>query len=142
MSVTQISVIARNEPGSMAKIAKALGDAGVIGIAMSTAELYEGGAARIIVDNPNKALDALEKKGFLLATTEVTVVEIDDAPGALARLLGELAVRQIDIAYMYVFPSRRAQDKAVMVFKTKVDGVSELLRELKVKELSLDDLRA
>lgn len=140
MSITQISVIARNEPGSMAKITKTLANAGVNGIAMNTAELYEGGAVRLIVDKPEQAIEALEKAHMLVVTTQVTAVYIAPKPGSLADLLSELAVKQVDIAYMYTFPSNKDPNKAILIFKSKQNDVEHVLAKLDVQSLGLPDL--
>ena len=73
-----------NTPGNLVHLGRLLGDAGVNMRAATIADTADFGILRIVVDNPHKALDALDKKGFTAKVTDVFAIELEDRPGGLA----------------------------------------------------------
>jgi predicted amino acid-binding ACT domain protein len=58
--VTQIAVTLQNKPGALAQLCSTLGDAGVNISAVDGAVIAGRGKVRLLVDNPDKAKDALK----------------------------------------------------------------------------------
>jgi len=116
MKVEQISVFLENKSGRLADVARSLGDAGVNIRALSIADSSDFGILRIIVNDNDKALEVLKKKGFTISKTEVVAVEVSDKPGGLAQVLDLLARESINVEYMYAFVER-SSDNAVIVFR-------------------------
>ena len=97
-----------NEPGALARVAKAISDAGVniaaatcLGAA-STAELH------ILVPHASAAKHALAISHLAVTRErEVAVVQVDDRPGVLADLAGKVAAAGVNLDLVYVATGNR-----------------------------------
>ena len=118
MSINQISVFVENEPGRLADITEILGEAKVDLRAMSIADTSEFGILRIIVNDPNLALEVLKKEGCVVSVTPVLAVEIEDTPGSLAKIVRVLADEGISVEYMYAYITRKVKN-AYVIFKVE-----------------------
>ncbi len=101
--IEQLSVFLENKPGRMAEMARVLGEAGNNMRAFVVADTAEFGVARIIVDRPRAACDALKAAGFGVTVTEVIAVEVPDRPGGLAEVLDALGAAGVNVEYAYCF---------------------------------------
>lgn len=112
-----------NEPGALARVAKAISDAGVnisAATCLGPAALAE---LHILVPHAGAAKHALA--GSQLAVTrerEVAVVEVDDRPGILADLAGRVAKAGIDLDLVYVATKNR-----VVFGAADLDGLKSAL---------------
>lgn len=118
--VSQITVFLENSEGRLAKLTRAIADAGVSMKALTIAETTDYGLVRIIVDDPDTCLAALEKADFRANKTQVSAIEVPNRPGGLADLLAILDEMDLNIEYGYCFSSK--DDKAVDVLKIKGDA--------------------
>ena len=91
MAIRQLSVFAENKPGSLIAITEALSRCSVDIRAMSLADTKDFGILRLIVNDTEKAKDALTANGILVKVNEVVGIEIPDKPGELSRALAVLA---------------------------------------------------
>ncbi len=105
MAIKQLSVFVENRCGVIVELIGILAADGVDIRAMSTADTQDYGIIRMIVNDLDKALPALEKAGFPTSVTDVIVVAVSDEPGALTGVLGALSANRINIEYMYAFTS-------------------------------------
>ena len=136
MKVEQISVFLENKSGRLADVARSLGDAGVNIRALSIADSSDFGILRIIVNDNDKALEVLKKKGFTISKTEVVAVEVSDKPGGLAQVLDLLARESINVEYMYAFVER-SSDNAVIVFR--FDEMDSAIKVLSLNGIAILD---
>ena len=127
MKVEQISIFIENKSGRLAEVTGILGQEGVNIRALSLADTSDFGILRLIVDNPQKALDILRSNSFTVSKTEVVGVEVPDQPGGLAGILSVLDNNSINVEYMYAFVERSAGN-AVIIFR--FDNVDEAIRIL------------
>ena len=116
MNIHQISVFLENRTGQLAEITRLLAENHIDIRALSIAETADYGLARMIVDDAHKGSSVLLEHGDILSMTPVWAVEVPDAPGGLAQLLGLLAENHVDVEYMYSLFTHRA-DKAYMVMR-------------------------
>jgi hypothetical protein len=116
MQIQQISVFLENNVGRLGEVTKVLADAEINMRAISIADTADFGILRLIVDNTEKAVDALNDAGFTTRETGVVAVEIDDIPGSLARVMELFQTSQVNIEYLYASPKGET-GKAVVVFK-------------------------
>ena len=128
MLVKQISVFLENKSGRLADVADTLAKADVDIRALSIADTTDFGILRLIVNDPDKALRALNTEGFAVSTTDVIAVGIPDVPGGLARVLDFFREKAIDIEYLYAFITKY-HDKATVILK--IDTTDEALHILK-----------
>ena len=116
MSVHQISIFLENRAGQLAQVTRVLADNAIDMRAISIAETKDYGVLRLIVDDTDKATQALLAQGCILSKTPVTVVCVPDACGGLAPVLATLAEGQLDVEYMYSLFTHK-EGKAYMVFR-------------------------
>ena len=116
MSVHQISVFLENRAGQLAEVTQLLADNHIDMRAISIAETKDYGVLRLIVDDTDKAVDALLAQGNILSKTPVTVVCVPDEVGGLAPVLATLAEGKLDVEYMYSLFTHK-EGKAYMVFR-------------------------
>ena len=105
MKIRQLTVFAENKTGYLAEITGLFAQSGVDMKALSIADTKDFGILRIIVDDPDKALDVLKEHGFLGTITEVIGVEIENTAGSLSKALAALAKDGVNVEYLYAFLS-------------------------------------
>ena len=99
----ELRVTMADQPGSLAKLAEALGKAGVNIEAISAATAGGSGDIRILVADTAAARKALEGAGVTVAgEREMTFVDLEDKPGSLAGTAKKLADQRINIDAVYV----------------------------------------
>ncbi|MBN2247316.1 MAG: ACT domain-containing protein [Coriobacteriia bacterium] len=125
--VKQLTVFLENSPGRLARLTRALGDAGVNMRALMVADTAEFGVVRIICDRTDVAKDSLEAAGFSVSVTDVIAVAVPDHPGGLADILEVLGAEDINVEYAYCFVEPGGTS-AVDVFR--VERVSDAMRAL------------
>ena len=99
--IEQLSVFLENKTGRLAELTRVLGDSGFNMRALVVADTAAFGVARIIVDRPNAAGNALEEHGFGVSITEMLAVEVPDRPGGLADVLDLLGDADLNVEYAY-----------------------------------------
>ncbi|WP_031517933.1 ACT domain-containing protein [Desulfofalx alkaliphila] len=134
MKVQQISVFLENKSGRLARVTEVLGENGINIRALSIADTTDFGILRLIVDDPEKAVPALKKGGFVVSTTDVLAVEVDDKPGSLSEAMRLLEQAAINIEYLYAFVQKNPQ-KALVVFR--VEQVDQAIRVLQDNGVTL-----
>ena len=114
----QVSVYAENKKGTMQKITGILLDENINILGSVTNDSAEYGIIRMVVSDPKKAVEALEKAGYLCRMTDVLGVEVEDEVGNLHRLLQALDESNIDVDYIYL-SFNRDSGKPIMVIHTE-----------------------
>jgi hypothetical protein len=99
--VTQIVVTLQNKPGTAAQLCSTLRDVGVNISALDAAAIAGRGKVRLLVDNPDKAKDALKAAKIRFSEEEAIAIELDNRPGALGDIAQKLAQAKINIKYAY-----------------------------------------
>jgi hypothetical protein len=125
MIIKQISVFVENQPGKLAEVTKAIGDAGVDIRALSIADTSDFGILRLIVDKPDVVETALRAREVAVTLTDVIAVGLDDKPGALFRVIEILGEQGVNVEYMYAFLARQ-EAKAFVILR--VEAVDEAIR--------------
>ena len=128
MKTQQISIFLENAAGRLAEVTRVLKTGGVNLRAIMIADTADFGILRVIVDNPEKAIDILKKANFTTKTTDVLSVTISDKVGSLADILALFETNGINIEYLYAALDK-VGETAVVIFK-----VEDLARGLKVVE--------
>lgn len=135
MKVSQISVFLENKSGRLAEVTQALAENDINIRALCIAETIDYGVLRLIANDPARARRVLAERGFTVTETHVLVVEIEDRPGALARVIKALAEAGINIEYIYAFLTR--SEKAFVVFRLeKMEEAAKTLQAAGVRILT------
>ncbi len=140
MAVRQISIFLENKIGRLAEITQILGNKEINIRALAIADTTEFGILRMIVDRPQKACEALEEGGFTVSQTEVMVVEIEDKPGGLAKVMAILAKEGINVEYLYAFVAPKGRSALVVLKIEKLKDTIDLLQAQKVRILSAEEI--
>ena len=101
VKVRQLSVFIENKAGRVSEVTATLGAAGVNIRGFSVADTADYGILRLIVDNPEKAKNAIKTGGFTVRETDVICIYLEDVPGSLARVLKVVADAGVNIEYLY-----------------------------------------
>jgi hypothetical protein len=97
----EFSVRMDDEPGTLAKICRALADGKVNILAFQSIPLEEESLVRFVFDNPTKAKSVLDTQKFKYKEAEVVQVKLPHQPGELARAASQLGEAEININYAY-----------------------------------------
>jgi hypothetical protein len=116
MAIKQISVFLENNAGRLGDVTRTLALAEISIRAISIADTADFGILRLVVDNCDKALQALNEGGFTTRVSDVAAVEIDDIPGSLARIMELFQRSNVNIEYLYASLKGMVK-KAVVIFK-------------------------
>ena len=110
MTIKQISVFLENKSGRLNEVARVLASNGINMRAFCIAETTDFGLMRLIVEEVDKAVQALRDAGFAVILTDVIAIHCKNQPGALSKILESLAQEQIFIEYMYAFAQSERAD--------------------------------
>lgn len=130
----QINVFAQNQPGRLERLTEVLLEEGINIRAITISGADDYGVIKLLVDDPRKAYEALQREGFSSFMKEVIAVVMDDRPGGLhrvCRVLGESGVN-IEDAYGFIF-----QDRKTAILVVEVDKIPEAEEILSAKGLEL-----
>jgi hypothetical protein len=140
MKVEQISVFLENKSGRIAEVTGILAKAGVNIRALSIADTSDFGVLRLIVDDNQKAEEALKKQNITVGKTFVVAVEVEDKPGGLYRIMDILHKARLNVEYMYAFAKPNTND-AVMIFRfEEIEKAVMILKENNVNVIDGDQV--
>ena len=134
MRVQQISIFLENRAGRLKDVCALLGQNSINIRALTVAETETFGVLRIVVDDTDKAMEALKTGSYTANITQVVVVEIDDQPGGLAKVLDVLDENSINIEYLYAFVEKKV-DKAMVVFR--FEAPEKAIETLKANDINI-----
>ena len=106
--VHEITAFLENKPGRLAKICSALAHEKVDLRALSVMDANGRSVLRFVTDHLEETRKVLTSLGTEFTTNEVLAVEMENRPGALARVLERLAEEHINIEYAYLGVLERA----------------------------------
>ncbi len=125
--VKQLSIPVENRPGTLAHVAKVLGDAKVNILAFHTTTSGAQGSVQVVVDNVNKARNALDRERLSFTEEDVLHVVLPNVPGALGRFAGKLADKDINITSGYQTAVKGSKKASVVL------AVSDLEKAARVR---------
>jgi len=100
--VQEVTAYLENKPGRLAKICSALGHEKINVRALSVMDTADRSVLRLVTDEIEPTKKVLTSLGTEFEVGEVLSVQMDNRPGALARVLERLAEEHINIEYAYV----------------------------------------
>lgn len=117
MLVKQISVFVENARGTLSRVTEVLAENNINIRALSIADTTDFGILRLIVQEPEKAVEVLREKEITVKATDVIVVEIDDRPSGLHKALSALRDADVAVEYMYAFVTEK-ENEAYVILKS------------------------
>ena len=124
MAIKQLTVFVENRKGTMVSVTETLSDNNVNIRALSIAETQDFGILRLIVNEEEKAMKALEEKDYLVKAIDVVGVKIGDEPGKLSKALEVLEKEEINVEYLYAFMAR-TEKHAYVVIRVEDNAAAE-----------------
>ncbi|HIR41906.1 MAG TPA: ACT domain-containing protein [Candidatus Aphodovivens avicola] len=137
MSVPQISVFMESRPGHLHRVLDAFEDAHVNVRGFSASDTGDYGVVRFIVDEPDKAIDVLRGMGSATVKSEVLCLRLPDQPGELARVMGILSDRGLNVSYTYSLIST-----FIAVSVKDIAHAEEILKDEPVELAGLEEIAA
>jgi len=116
MKIHQLSLFLENKPGRLIEPCRLLAGAGIDMRTLTMADTAQFGILRMIVSDWERAQTLLNQAGFVANIVEVVAVEVPDRPGGLAEILELFQGTDVNIEYMYAFPTGSI-DRAVLIFR-------------------------
>ena len=128
MKITQLSVFLENTAGRLREVTGILSNARINIRALAMAETADFGILRIIVNDAQKALQALRAEHFTVRETPIIAVEVPDQPGGLHSLLEALAQENMNVEYAYGFVEKRTDNALVVIRVEQPDAAIAVLQ--------------
>ncbi len=100
--VTQLAVFIENKPGTLAAVCDELAKAGINIWGLATSDTTDHNVVRLVLSDPDRALEIFEERGTLVVESDVLMVENRNSPGALVKIAKALAKKKINIDYAYL----------------------------------------
>jgi hypothetical protein len=127
-AVKQLSIFLENRKGRLLEVTEILKNTQINIRALAMAESAEFGILRLVVNNPEKAKNALSSTGFTVKAQDVFAVEVDDKPGSFCNVVELLTRQDINIDYTYAFVGE--SHRAVLIFKVPDEFIEKALSTL------------
>ena len=101
MIVKQVCAFIENKTGRLSELADVLSTNGIDISALSLADSSDYGILRMLVNDPQKAVQILKDAGVIAKITDAVAVAINDAPGGFAEVVHLLSKKNFEVKYMY-----------------------------------------
>ena len=128
MAIKQLTIFVENKKGALVSITDTLAENNVNIRALSIAETESFGILRLIVNDNDIAIKALQDAGYLIKMTDVVGVKIGDQPGKLSKALEVLDEAKINMEYLYAFMAR-TEKHAYVVLRVADNDMAEKVLE-------------
>lgn len=121
MKVKQLSIFLQNKEGSLYDALEILTNADINIKALSLADTSDFGILRVVVDKPDIGIGVLKENNFLVKPTEIIAIEMNDAPGGLADVLGIMKKNKINLEYLYAFTHEKVGKAILLLHANDLD---------------------
>ena len=111
----QFTISIENRPGTVAEVARAMGNAKVNILALLGTVLGTTGTVELIVEDARRAKKALDQARLAYRETNVEEHELPNKPGALAEALEKLAAKGVNLNSIHATAAKGGK-KAVVVY--------------------------
>jgi hypothetical protein len=125
MIVKQVCAFIENKTGRLSELADILATNGIDISALSLADSTDYGILRMLVSDPEKAVEVMRSAGVVAKITEALAVAIEDVPGGFAKVVNLLSEKNLEVKYMYASVGH-IHGKALMILG--IDNAAEAER--------------
>lgn len=130
----QLSVFLEDRPGVLAGLIKLLMDNKIFIRALTVAQTAEYGLLLILVDKPEKCIELLDDNNYLLSTTEVIAIRLNDHPDALYQIPKTLGDNKINIDYCY---STLVKEESMLIVRVEDEIMEDAVSVLEKKQFQI-----
>ena len=141
MAVKQISIFVENKEGRIKKAIDTLAKENINIRALSIADTTKYGILRLIVSDNDKAIEALEKDGFIVKENDVIILSVPDEPNGLNSTLAVFDEKGINLEYLYAFVSNKTDEAIVVMRLENMEKAIETLQDSNIKILETEDIK-
>jgi hypothetical protein len=125
----EFSMNLEDQPGTLAKVCRALADRGVNIVALQATPKEGKSLIRFVVDNPKTAKTVLDSEHLACTETQVVQVRLANRPGELARAAARLGEAKININHLYCGLESNTNAPVLIFGVTDVGRASTILEE-------------
>lgn len=122
----QLALFLENTPGTLARLADALGKAKINIYAISTSDTVDHSVVRLVVSDYRRAITLFEEHNTLVVEDDVLMLDGFNQPGSLSKIAHKLKEAKVNIEYCYCATPPDAK-RGLMIMR-----VSDPKRALKV----------
>ncbi len=124
--VKQLTLSHENLPGMLASIAKVLGKENVNILSCLTMTSGTTGTTHLVVDNVDKAKQALANARLRYTEADVLRVELPNTPGVLAKFAGKLGEEDINIILGYQTSVKGSRKASIVLAVSDLDKAARI----------------
>jgi len=125
----QITLIAASQDGLVAGVSKALAEAGVNMESFDAMDVQDRAVVTMTVDRYDEALLALRNAGYDAYSDDATIINIQDVPGALARVTQRLLEGGVKVRSIRSLNRQQGQTLVAVAMDDATKGL-DLIRDL------------
>ena len=122
----QLTLTHENLPGTLASVAKILGNEKVNILSCLTLTSGTTGTTHVVVDNVDKAKRALANARLPYTEADVLRLELPNTPGALARFASRLAQEDINITLGYQTSAKHSRKATIVLAVSDLDKADHI----------------
>ena len=140
MTINQISIFIENRKNALSELTNVLATHNINIRAISLADTNDFGIARIIVENVEQVMGALERSHYIVKSTPVIAVEIPDEAGSLNKILKILADNGRNVEYMYGFTGHKSGSAYMIIRCTDVAETEKVCEKNGIRMIGQSEL--
>jgi len=142
MKAYQLSILAENKPGTLARVTKILAKEKINIRSITISSHGEFGIINAIVDHPRQAQKALDREGLSVSLKDIIAVSIEDKPGSFDKLVQLLAGENINIENSYGFVLESWKKAIIILDVQELEMAREILKKAGFEILNEEEMSA
>ena len=142
MKAYQLSILAENKPGTLARVTKILAKEKINIRSITISSHGEFGIINAIVDHPRQAQKALDREGLSVSLKDIIAVPIEDKPGSFDKLVQLLAGEKINIENAYGFVLESWKKAIIILDVQELEMAKEILEKAGFEILNEEEMSA
>lgn len=123
----ELLVLAKDRVGLLAELSAALGHADINVDSISADTMGDKAVIRLIVSDDKRGKEILERKGFIVMSSDAIVVRLIDRPGELAKVAKILADAKVSVKNVQLL----TKEDGLVLFVFRVDNTDKAAKLLK-----------
>jgi len=123
----ELLVLAKDRIGLLADLSAALGNANINIESISADTIGDKAVIHLVVSDDVKGKEILERKGFIVMSSDALVVRVLDKPGELSKVARVLADAKINIKNVQLL----TKEGEIALYMLKVDNAKRAAKLLK-----------
>jgi hypothetical protein len=116
-----LTITVQNQPGAVAAIAKALGNAKVNILALLGTAKGAAGTVHLVVEEAKRAKKVLDEAKFVCQETGAEQRKLANKPGALARHLEKLAAKGVNLSSIHA-TAVKGKKRTVVIYTVETQA--------------------